>query len=80
MGDTSLAGPTRKLRLLGDGIHGETRVAGNLESHEVEQSPYDSSDGYRNTYVIGVYSDPDAARVADSTSLDAPGCPCNSTF
>lgn len=80
MAETSVVQPTRKLRLLGDGLHGETQVAGRLANHAVEQEPFDLVNSYRNTYVLGVYADPEAARVADYSSVDTPACPCSSTF
>ncbi len=73
--------PTRKLRLLGDGFHGENTVTTRNAEHEVEQASMVVTDSYRQAYGIAMYERPDVLEVIDRTSLDAdyPACPCATT-
>jgi len=76
----------RKLRFLGDGVHGEKSISSRSNDYDVDISPLDMQEGYRQGYLIGVYSDPDAEAVADTSSMDAaaadafPACPCGSVI
>lgn len=68
----------RKLRFLGDGEHGERSLETGSKNYDIEISPLDLANGYRQTYLVGVYSDPDAAPDETSMTIEAPStaCPC----
>jgi hypothetical protein len=78
--DIPVTQPDRRIRFLGDGYHGAKQVQTSSEMYEVEEEPLDLIRSYRIAYMFGMYADPEAMRAADVTSLDAPECPCNSTF
>ena len=73
--NASTAAPVRKLRMLGDGVHGEPTITTRNASHPVHThltgQIYPGSDSYRQTYIVGVYDydQPEIAAAVDSGDM-----------
>ncbi|WDZ83610.1 hypothetical protein [Micromonospora cathayae] len=77
-----MAVETRKLRMLGDGVHGDNTVTTAAGSWNVDNAPLVLRETYTQSYVEGVYDE--IAAAPEGVEFAAPAepqlCPCSATF
>ncbi|GLY25932.1 MULTISPECIES: hypothetical protein [Micromonospora] len=76
-----MAVESRKLRMLGDGMHGDNTVTTSTSTWDVDNAPLVLRETYTQSYVQGVY---DEISASDDVEFAAPAepqlCPCSATF